>query len=108
MDIDLPEPVAVYLEEENSDGVDAIARCFAADAVVRDEGRTISGIAAIQAWKRAAKARYRYRVEPLAARRNGDTVSVRVRTHGDFPGSPVEMDYTIGLAGDRIASLEIG
>lgn len=107
MDIELPEPLALYLEEENHDGVDAIARCFAADAVVRDEGGTIRGIEAIQAWKRASKARYRYRVEPLSAQRHGATLRLRVRTSGDFPGSPAELDYTVELAGDRIASLEI-
>jgi len=27
---------------------------------------------------------------------------------GDFPGSPVDLDYTFTLASDKITSLEIG
>ncbi|MEL1266313.1 nuclear transport factor 2 family protein [Pseudoxanthomonas putridarboris] len=107
MNVELPEPVALYLSEENADGVDCIERCFTADAEVRDEGQAIRGWEAIRAWKRSAKARYQYRVEPLSAERQGEQLRVHVRTTGNFPGSPVELDYTIVLAGDRIASLEI-
>jgi len=106
-DLDLPERVALYFREEEGDGVDGIDECFAPDAQVRDEGELIRGRDAIRAWKRAAKSRYRYRVEPLAATRTGDSLQVRARVAGDFPGSPVELDYAITLEDGRIASLEI-
>jgi len=108
MDIDnLPHAVALYLRYENDDGADGVEQCFAPDAQVRDEGETMRGWEAIKAWKRSAKARYRYRVEPLSARRTADALIVRVRTTGNFPGSPVELDHVIGLDGERIAMLEI-
>lgn len=107
MNVELPKAIALYLQAENSDDVDRIGQVFSADAEVRDEGRVIRGWEEIGAWKRAAKARYRYRIEPLHAQEHDGTWRLRVRVAGNFPGSPVELDYAIVLAGDRIASLEI-
>jgi hypothetical protein len=36
-----------------------------------------------------------------------NTVKLRARLTGNFPGSPVELDYTFMLANDKISSLEI-
>lgn len=52
--------------------------------------------------------RYEYQVQPLSAKQQGDSVYVHVLTSGNFAGSPVELDCTFVLSGDRIASLEIG
>src|SRR4029077_841846 len=52
MSIELPAPIATYFAAENSDDAEALTACFSPDAVVRDEGRRIQGIAAIKAWKR--------------------------------------------------------
>jgi hypothetical protein len=41
-------PIDVYFASGNAHDPSAIDRCFAADAAVRDEGRTIKGIAAIK------------------------------------------------------------
>jgi hypothetical protein len=32
---------------------------------------------------------------------------VTVRLTGEFPGSPIELQFVFGLEGDRISSLEI-
>lgn len=106
--LDLPERVALYLREEGGDGVDLIGECFTADARVIDEGKTHHGWGEIRAWKRAAKARYRYRIEPLSVNRDGDVLRLRVRVEGDFAGSPIELGYAITVADGRIAVLEIG
>jgi len=37
--LNLPEPIAAYFAADKLDG-EAVARCFAKDAVVKDEGRT--------------------------------------------------------------------
>lgn len=107
-DLDLPERVALYFREENGDGGDCVEACFTADAQVRDEGALIRGHDAIRRWKQAARARYRYRVEPLAATRTGDVLQVRARVTGNFPGGAVELDYAITLEDGRIATLQIG
>lgn len=47
----LPSPIAIYVAAENRGDPEALAHCFAEDAVVRDEGQTIEGLTAIKQWK---------------------------------------------------------
>jgi ketosteroid isomerase-like protein len=108
MSIDLPTPIAIYVDAENRGDADAMAKCFAEDAVVRDEGRTIKGVAAIKRWKAETKKKYRHNVEPLTVAREGDKIIVTNRLTGKFPGSPIEIRFVFRLEGDKIASLEIG
>ena len=107
MPLNLPAPVAAYIAAENGDDATALAHCFAEDAIVQDEGRTMKGLAAIQRWKTETKQKYHHTVEPLTAvQKDGKTV-VTDRLTGEFPGSPVELQFVFGLEGDRISSLEI-
>src|SRR5712691_4923626 len=108
MSIDLPTPIAIYVAAENRGDADAMAKCFAEDAVVRDEGRTIKGLAEIKKWKAETKKKYQHTVEPLALARKGDKTIVTSRLTGNFPGSPIEVRFVFMLEGDKIASLEIG
>jgi ketosteroid isomerase-like protein len=103
----LPTPVAIYIAAENSGDTEALAQCFAEDAVVRDEGQTIEGLAAIKQWKAETKKKYQHTIEPLAsAQQYGKTV-VTNRLTGNFPGSPIELEFVFTLDGDKIALLEI-
>ena len=47
MSVDLPTPISIYIAAENRGDTEALAECFAEHAVVRDEGQTIEGLAAI-------------------------------------------------------------
>lgn len=105
-DLNLPEPIAAYFAADKDDG-EAVARCFTKQAVVSDEGRTYSGIAAIKAWKAAASARYSYTSVPLAVELKDGRTIVTSRLTGNFPGSPVNLRYAFGLARGKIARLEI-
>ncbi len=49
MDIRLPAPLDIYFASENAHYPSAIVKCFAANAVVRDERKTIEGTPAIKA-----------------------------------------------------------
>jgi|SRR5438093_4039945 len=108
MSVDLPAPIAAYIAAENGHDTEALARCFADHAVVRDEGRTIEGLTAIKQWKSETKKKYQHTVEPLLAsvQEDGKTV-VTNRVAGNFPGSPVNLEFVFGLEGNKIASLEI-
>ncbi len=64
--LSLPDPIAAYFAADQQKNAEAIARCFTAQAVVKDEGRTHSGIDAIKAWKAAASTKYTYTTEPFA------------------------------------------
>jgi hypothetical protein len=104
----MPVPLVAYFTAERVADTGLLASCFAADAVVQDEGRTMVGLDAIRRWKRETKAKYQYSVEPLSASQVADTVTVQARLTGAFPGSPIELSYRFVVAGDKIASLEIG
>lgn len=107
MPLDLPAPIALYVAADNDGDAAALARCFAPDAIVHDEGRHIAGLAAIAAWKTAAKAKYRHRLQPLRIRQDGARATLTCRVAGNFPGSPVELDFGFTLADGLITALEI-
>jgi hypothetical protein len=107
MGLDLPEPIKAYVAAENGDDPQAFAQCFADDAVVRDEGRTFEGLAAIKQWKVKTKRKYRHSVEPIRSIRKDGAIVVTSRLTGSFPGSPVTVDFVFKLDRNKIASLEI-
>lgn len=107
MNFELPAPIAAYLASVNAKDASTLAGCFADDAVVHDEARDYEGVDAIKAWRLETQAKYNYTIEPIDASVDGDTVKVLARLTGDFPGSPVELDYTFVLKNDKIASLVI-
>ena len=84
-----------------------MARCFAEDAVVRDEGQTIEGLAAINQWKAETRKKYQHTIEPLASTQKDGRMIVTNRLTGNFPGSPIELEFVFELDGNKIASLEI-
>ena len=107
MPIDLPAPIAIYIAAENRGDAEALAQCFAENAVVRDENQTMEGLAAIKRWKSETAKKYRHTMEPLALTRKGGKTIVTNRLTGNFPGSPIELKFIFGLDGNKIVSLEI-
>ena len=107
MTLSLPEPIANYFAADMAGDSGALARCFTADGVVRDEGGTFTGIAAIQQWNTQAKAKYHYTVEPLSVNAQDGDIVVVGRVAGDFPGSPITLQHVFRVAGHKIVSLEI-
>jgi hypothetical protein len=105
--IDLPTPIAIYITAENSGDTEALAECVTKDAVVRDEGKTIEGLAAIKQWKAETKKKYQHTVEPLTVAQKDGKIIVTNRLTGSFPGSPIELEFVFMLDGDKIVSLQI-
>ena len=105
--IDLPKPIELYVKAENSGDAEALSECFAPDATVRDEGRTYRGLAAIKEWKAQTKKKYNHTVAPLAVtRRDGQTI-LKAQLSGNFPGSPVILEFVFTLDEGKITALEI-
>ena len=103
----LPKPIALYVSAENSGDTKLFDQCFAADAFVRDESETHKGLAAIKDWKAETKRKYQHTADPLRiVEQNGKFVLTN-RLTGNFPGSPIELDFVFTLAGGKIISLEI-
>ena len=105
-DLELPEPIAAYFHADQRDG-EAVACCFTTQAVVKDEGQTHCGPAAIKAWKTEASARYSYVSEPFAVEQKEGRYIVTSRLTGNFPGSPVDLRFVFRLKRGKIAHLEI-
>jgi ketosteroid isomerase-like protein len=104
--LDLPAPVAAYFVADTT-GAEAVAQCFTDDAVVIDQRQEFRGRTAIARWKAEASAKFRYTVDRLGAHVSVDQTTVTGRVRGDFPGSPVDLQYRFTLEGDKIARLEI-
>lgn len=106
MSINLPNPIDAYFAADKHDS-EAVARCFTENAVVKDEGHTYSGLAAIKQWKTDSSKKYAYTSEPFACEDKEGKTIVTSRVTGNFPGSPVDLRYSFRLDGSKIASLEI-
>ena len=104
--LNLPKPVAAYFTADEVDA-EAVSQCFTENAVVKDEGHTHKGRAAIKGWKTNASAKYQYTCEPFACEEKDGRTIVTCHLVGNFPGSPVDLRFFFKLEGDKIASLEI-
>jgi hypothetical protein len=107
MSIRLPAPIDLYFASEKTRDPSAIERCFAAGAVVRDEGTTTTGVAAIKVWRIETGEKYHHTVEPLSVSTRDGKVVVMGKVSGDFPGSPINLEHVFEIEGGRIVSLEI-
>src|ERR1700756_3366551 len=97
--LNLPKPIAAYFTADKGDS-ETLSKCFTENAVVKDEGRTHKGRAAIKKWKTDASMKYAYTSEPFACeQKDGRTVVTSTLT-GNFPGSPVNLRYFFGIEGD--------
>ena len=108
MPIDLPPPIDLYLEINRSGETQALSQCFAPNAIVRDEGQSYQGLDAIKQWMAAAKKKYDHTIEPLDLAFRDRTTVLAARLSGNFPGSPVTVDFRFAIERGKIISLEIG
>ena len=106
MTLTLTEPIAAYFIADKADS-EAVSQCFTESAVVKDEGHTYHGLAAIKKWKADAATKYQYTCEPFASEEKDGRTVVTSRLTGNFPGSPVDLRFFFELEGDKIVSLEI-
>lgn len=107
MSIDLPIPATNYFAADKGRSPEAVAECFTEGAIVKDEGNTYTGREAIRKWKEDSSAKYTYTVEPFAITTEGERTVVTSHLTGNFPGSPVDLNYFFVFEGDKIAELEI-
>jgi hypothetical protein len=103
----LPKPIALYVAAENSGDTNLFDQCFAQNAVVRDENETHKGLAEIKKWKAETKTKYQHTVDPLRLAEKDGKFIVTNRLTGNFPGSPIELDFVFTIQADKIVSLEI-
>jgi hypothetical protein len=61
----------------------------------------------IKAWRSETAKKYQHTLEPVAASVRGGKTVVGTKLTGNFPGSPVTLDFVFTLEGGKIAALEI-
>ena len=103
----LPAAVTHYLEAANRLDAAAAADCFTADAAVHDENHDYAGREAIRAWVAETSRKYRPVFTLMRSTVNGDEVSLAVAVSGQFPGSPITLDYVLRLRDGKISNLTI-
>ncbi|GAB1822764.1 nuclear transport factor 2 family protein [Herbidospora sp. RD11066] len=88
-----PDAVRAYFALSTGDDPAAAVVAFADDAHVTDDGRDHHGHAEIREWLGRTSAEFDYTSTPIG----GEGTTVICRVEGNFPGSPVELDYRFGL-----------
>jgi hypothetical protein len=104
--LNLPKPITAYFAADKGDS-ETLSQLFTENAVVKDEGHTYKGRAAIKQWKTDTSTKYEYSSEPFACEQKDRKIVVTSHLVGNFPGSPVDLRYFFKLEGDKIALLEI-
>jgi ketosteroid isomerase-like protein len=107
MNVDFAPVNADFFSAEERRDTEALAQCFANDAVVHDEGQSIQGHAAIREWQLETKKKYQHTTKPVACVQRGGKTVVSARLTGNFPGSPVDLQFAFEVEAGKIVSLEI-
>lgn len=103
MSMDLPKPIADYVEANALLDIDGMLKPFQDDAVIIDNGKRFEGQAAIRHLLEDEVIPVNAIFAPDAVRKEGGEVVVEGPAHGDFPGSPLRFT----LSKDAIKTLEI-
>jgi len=104
----IPTVIESYFAASNADDIYALVACFTTDASVADENQTHRGTTEIKAWAQDVRRKFQFKTEPLRASERADGVVVSAKLSGNFPGSPVNLDFTFNLENNKIKSLDIG
>src|SRR5207247_9263603 len=88
--LNLPKPIVAYFTADKGDG-EAISQCFTENAVVKDEGHTHKGRAAIKEWTTDASAKYEYTSDPFACEERDGKKVVTSHRLGKLAGSHVDL-----------------
>ena len=107
MSIELPKPIADYVEANAQLDVDGMLNPFAADAVILDNGHRHEGHAEVRTLLEEAVVGAKAIFTPDAVRHENGQVVVEGPAHGDFKGSPIRFTYRFTLENNAIKALEI-
>jgi ketosteroid isomerase-like protein len=107
MKIDLPGVITEFIQAKNGYDSAALAACFTEQAIVHDEGQQIIGPEAIQKWIEASNKKYQDTVTPVRLAESESETILTAQVSGNFPGSPVSLDFCFILQSGKIAQLKI-
>ena len=109
MQTPIPAVIESYFQASNANNIDALVACFSPDATVVDENQTHRGTAEIKAWAVNVRRKYEFKTEILKASETSGGAIVTAKVSGNFPGSPVDLNFKFALGkNNKITSLVIG
>lgn len=103
--MNLPNVIAELVKTQNNFDSVAYAKCFTETAIVFDEGKTHHGRKEIEKWIEKANKDYEATMKPLDYSTEKEILKVEVS--GNFPGSPIILNYHIEITNDLISSLKV-
>lgn len=106
MSLNLPQPIADYIEANARLDTDGMLKPFLPDAVFIDNGKHFEGQAAIRQLFEKEVIPVKAIFTPDIVREDDGDVVVEGPAHGAFPGSPIRFTYRFTLANDAIKTLE--
>lgn len=106
MSMELPKPIADYVEANARLDIDGMLKPFLPDAVFIDNGKHFEGQSAIRRLFEEEVIPVKAIFVPDAVREEGGDVVVEGPAHGDFPGSPLRFTYRFTLVDGAIETLE--
>ena len=107
MNLQLPEAIKTYFQASNSYDSSLLAKCFAEDAILYDEGLAYHGPSAIKAHIVAANNDLLVKTDVTSAVEKNSEMVVTATLSGNFEGSPVALDYYFTMKDQKIATLKI-
>lgn len=107
MSLDLPSPIADFVDANARLDLQGMLKPFAADAVLLDNGKRFTGRAEIQGLLQEMVVDLKAIFTPDTFRAEAGRVVLEGRAHGHFPGSPIRFIYRFELDGDAIRTVEI-
>ena len=103
--MDLPKVIADLVAAQNNFDSAAYVKCFSDNAVVRDEGEIHNGKKEIKAWIADSNERYRATIKPVGYEEHETESILKAETSGNFPGSPIVLNYHLVINDGLIQSL---
>ena len=106
MSMDLPQPIADFVEANARLDVDGMMKPFRRDAVFIDNGKQFHGLTAIRKLLDEEVVPVKAIFTPDTVREEGSRVVLEGPAHGDFRGSPLRFTYRFRLVDGAIKTLE--
>lgn len=107
MTLELPDAIAAYMAARNARDPAAMLAGFAPDALVRDDGQTLTGHGPIRQWMEEINRRFATTTQVAEVSGEGDLWTVLALVSGTFAGSPATFRYDFRLCDGLIGALDI-
>lgn len=106
MSLELPKPIADYIEANARLDLEGMVKHFRPDAVFTDNGKHFMGLAEIRRLLEEEVIAVKAIFEPDTVREEDGDVVLEGPAHGEFPGSPIRFTYRFTMVEGAIKTLE--